>query len=107
MAKQKGPKEIKEERKHKRHLFYIKFGVYIALVVGVVGSQAIEMVDDLTTILKPVELGQVIGAAIVAGAVYNKLENDRGEIKPRNTMRLLRNAIYHGFFWMTIMGSWW
>ncbi len=107
MAKQKGPKEIKEERIHKRHLFYIKFGVYIALIVGVVGSQAIEMVDDLTTILKPVELGQVIGASIVAGALYNKLENDRGEIKPHNTMRLLRNAIYHGFFWMTIMGSWW
>jgi len=104
-----GARAVMEARKLKRHIFYVKFGVYIALVIGVVGSQALVMADDLTTALKPVELGQVLGSVIVAGALYNKLEDSKGSVvgKTSQVPRLLRNAVYHGFFWMTIMGSWW
>ena len=109
MVKKKGPKELREARQIKRRIFLLKFGVYIALVFGVVASQAIVMADDLSTALNPVELGQVAGAAIVAGALYNKLEDDRAKIgvMPKHAFRLIRNAVYHGFFWMTIMGAWW
>ena len=109
MAKKKGPKEVREAKRLRRKIFLVKFGVYIALIIGIIGSQCIIMFDDLTMVLKPVEIGQVLGAVIVAGALYNKLEDDRGEISGKNKhiMRLLRNAVYHGFFWMTIMGAWW
>ena len=113
IKKPKTPRQLLLERKEKKHMarkiFLVQFGVYIALVIGVVGSQAIVLAEDLTTALKPVDLAQVVGAAIVAGALYNKLEDQKGEVgkKTDHVFRLLRNAVYHGFFWMTIIGAWW
>jgi hypothetical protein len=109
------PREVLEDRLHqievsrqKRRAFAVQFGVYLALLVGVIGSQAVEMHNNLSAALKPIELSQVAGSAIVAGALYNKMEG-KGDIngKSKNVGRMLRNAIYHGFFWMTVIGAWW
>jgi hypothetical protein len=114
MGKRKTPKQIREEKTRKRKIFLVRFGVYVAMLLGVVGSQALVMADDLALALKPIELSQVAGAALIAGVLYTKLENKKGEDrvlsmegKIQNLGRLMRNAVYHGFFWMTVMGAWW
>ena len=97
-----------EQKLHRRQVFAVDIGVYIALVFGVIGSQAIEMSDNLMATFNKLELGQVLGATIIAGVVYNRMEVE-GELegKVKHLGRLLRNAFYHGFFWMTIVGVWW
>ncbi len=103
------PKERAEAKRLRRQKFMVEFGVYVAIAVGVIGSQAINLSKEtLAATLAPIELAQVGGALIVAGAVYNKMEG-AGELsgKIKNVGRLLRMAIYHGFFWMTIIGAWW
>lgn len=108
MIRRRTPKQIQEERKRKRRIFLVRFGVYIALLVGVLGSQTIILSQDLSVAFKPVELGKFVGVAIMAGMLYNKMEG-KGELggKVDNAGRLIRNALYHGFFWMTIIGAWW
>lgn len=107
-TKPKTPKELLEERRTKRRGFMVRSGVYFALAVGVLASQAVTLADDLTASFEAVELGQMFGSMFVAGALYSKLEG-KGDMegKKKNTMRMLRNALYHGFFWMSIIGSWW
>ena len=102
---------VLEEAKEGRRLFTVKFGVWIALIVGVLASQAIVMADDLSATLNTLELSQVGGSILVGSLAYNKLENSPkdivGKAKKGNVSRVLRTAFYHGFTWMTLLGAWW
>lgn len=102
---------VLEEAKEGRRMFAVKFGVWVALIFGVLASQAIVMSDDLSASLTTLELSQVGGSLLVAGFAYNKLENSPkdviGKAKKGNVFRVLRTAFYHGFTWMTLMGAWW
>lgn len=96
-----------EEAKKKRHAFLMSMGVYVALIVGVLGSLTVSFSEDLTAAFKPIALGQLAGAVFVAGLLYNKLEEDRGkaQITGKNAFRMLRTALYHGYFWMSVIGG--
>ena len=107
-------KEIaKRERKAKRiegiKQLTVSLGVYVALAIGVLGSQAINMSDNLYLTFEVIELGQMGGALLVAALVYNKLEAERVFAKRnrKNILRMMRHALQHGFFWMSIIGVWW
>jgi len=103
--------ELEAKREAKRDAwrgFAVQFGVYIVMAIGVLGSQALKMRRDLSVDLSIITGGQIIGSFIVAGAAYNKLESE-GEFdqKKLHVFRLLRNALYHGFFWSSVIGGWW
>jgi hypothetical protein len=103
---------VLEERQARRRMFAVSTGVYVAMVFGVLASQAIVMSDDLSASLSTLELSQVAGGMLVAGVLYNKLENDKpkdleGKAKKGNVFRVLRAAFYHGMTWMTLLGAWW
>lgn len=101
--------KLKIKRRENRRQSMLSFGVYLVVVAGILASQAVVMHDNLNMTLRAVELGQVAGASLVALFAYNKLEEDRALMKNtrKNTFRVMRNAFYHGFFWMTIVGVWW
>lgn len=105
-------KEILQQEKAKkadvRKKVFMEIGTYFCLAFGVVLSQAVVMHDDLSATLKKLEIGQMVGSLIVAGVLYNRLES-KGELKgkSKNIFRVFRNAVYHGFVWMTILGVWW
>lgn len=107
-SKGKREEQEKEDRHKKLKSFLVGTGVYIVMVIGVIGSQIIQLSKDLTLSLQAIELSQMGGAAIVSILLYSKLEQS-GDIdgKMNNVGRLLRNALYHGFFWMSIIGVWW
>ena len=93
-------------------MFMVTFGVYFAMLLGVLTSQAIVMHDNLNAVLEPLELGQLGGGILVAGALYNKIEqSDKNDFigmsKKGNIFRVLRVAFYHGLTWMTMLGAWW
>lgn len=101
--------KAKIKRREKRQQMMLSFGVYLVVVSGILASQVVVMHDNLNMTIRAVELGQVAGAALVALFAYNKLEEDRALMKNtrKNVARVMRNAFYHGFFWMTIVGVWW
>lgn len=110
------PRAVLEERlrvleasKAKHRTWAIRFGVYIMLVLGVLGSQALIIKDDLMLVFEPMKLGQLGGALLIAFFAYSKTEGDRikaiGKKSP-NVSRILMTALYNGFFWMTIVGVW-
>ena len=104
---------IKRERRAKRienmKQTIVTVGVYVALTIGVLGSQVVNMSDNLYLTFEVIELGQMGGALLVAALVYNKLEAERVFAKRnrRNLFRMMRQALQHGFFWMSIIGAWW
>lgn len=113
MGKKSIPRAVLEERlrvleagRLKRKRWLIRFGVYAAVVIGVLGSQAIIVRDDLTTVLTPIKLGQLLGALLVSLFVYAKTEESRIRAKHLDVGRILITAFYNGFFWMTIVGVW-
>ena len=98
-----------EELKAKHRGWSIRFGVYIMLVLGVIGSQALIIKDDLTLIYEPMKWGQLGGALIIAIFAYTKTEGDRVKAIDKrhpNVSRILMTALYNGFFWMTVVGVW-
>lgn len=98
-----------EESKAKHRGWAIRFGVYVMLVLGVLGSQALIIKEDLTLIMNPVKLGQLAGALLIAVFAYSKTEGDRVHAvskKNPDVFRILMTALYNGFFWMTIVGVW-
>jgi hypothetical protein len=100
-----------EERAAKRRLFAVQFGVYFVNIMGVLGSQAVMMTDNLAATLAPLEIGQVFGAAIVSTLVYAKMQTGkddlRGMAKKGNVLRVLITAFSNGFMWQTMIGAWW
>jgi len=102
-------KEI-EDARARRRLFFVEFGVYAVLLLGVLASQVIVMADDLNVTFKPIEIGQVVGSMLVASMVYKKLEGSgdlKGKAQAKNFLRILLTAFNYGFTWMTIIGAWW
>ena len=106
---------ILEDKRDRRRLLAVRFGVYIVLVVGVLASQALLMSDDIRASLQPIELGQIGGAAILGIVGYNKLETSSkhrekdilGMAKKGNVGRVLRTAFAYGFTLMSVLGGWW
>ena len=99
---------VAQARSQRLRVWWVSVGVYFALVMGILGSQVLIIRDDLTAILQPLRAGQLGGALLVGALTYTKLEMDRRHLvgKSRNVGRVLRNAFYHGFFWMTVLGVW-
>ena len=112
------PRAVLEERlrnleatRSRRRLFAVSAGVYVAVLAGVLASQAVVMSDDLNAVLQPLELGQLAGGVIVAALSYSKIEGTAGELsgkaKKGNVGRVLVSAFSHGMMWMTMLGAWW
>jgi len=103
--------KVLEESKKKHRLFAVKFGAYIALLIGVLGSQVVQMSDDLMATLQPIELGQVGGGLLVATVIYAKILSNKKDVagmaKKGNVFRVLITAFQAGLTWMTLVGAWW
>lgn len=99
---------VANDRAQRIRMWWVSVGVYLALLLGIISSQALIVRGDLTVVVRPIRLGQLGGAVLIATLSYTKLEMDKRHLsgKARNVGRVLRNAFYHGFFWMTLLGVW-
>ena len=98
------PKEILEQRKVKFRIFYLKTGVYITILIGVMTnwlfpnmriSLASADIDVTMVELGPAHL---VAGVIVSTIIYTLLEKREDLAKIVNPWRLARSAFLMGFF---------
>ena len=104
-------KAEREVRAEKRSTIAIGVGSYFVVVAGVLASQVVSLKDDLSATFELLEMSQLLGGMLIAGAVFNRTEGQKedlaGKAKKGNVGRSLLTAFYNGFFWMTMVGAWW
>jgi len=103
------PRERQEKRKEQWKDFFVKFGVWLALAIGVAADQVFPGLDfkagKMDVTMKPLYFQNILASLVVALILYAWMER-KGEFegKRKNVGRLIRSAFFLGFFCMEVLG---
>ncbi len=103
------PKARLELRRKRLKELLVKFGVYAAIVAGVVTQNAVQRFDPRALLIELdvslLNAGQISAALMMAVGIYWKLDG-KGELsgKTKNVSRVLTLGFTAGFTLMGIMG---